>query len=91
MTPETPARAATRDARTKELLRWLAARAGADPATLDAETPLLERGLLDSLGVVDLLLWLEERRGAPVDVAWIRPGAFRDARSIVDAFLEEPR
>lgn len=76
---------------TDALLAWIAARADVEPATIDADTPLLERGLLDSLGVVDLLLWLEERRGAPVDVTRIRPGAFRSARSILAAFSGDAR
>jgi acyl carrier protein len=49
-----------------ELLRFLADQGVALPVEGDA-APLLELGLLDSLALFNLALWIEERIGAPVD------------------------
>ena len=73
------------------LIEWIAARNGLPPGAVDPTTPLIEGGLLDSLRVLDLLLAIEERRGAPPDPMALGPGAFRDARTIAARFLEETR
>lgn len=41
--------------------------------TLNAETPLFESGQLDSLGLLNLVTWIEDRIGVPVDVASLDP------------------
>ena len=33
---------------------------------IDAFTPLFETGIVDSLGIIDLLAFVEDRTGAPV-------------------------
>lgn len=78
-----------RDAR--EALRDWIRRHGrmTDPAQLTDDTPLVEGGILSSLQVLDLLLLLEELRGAPVDVTRLQPGAFHDIDAIVAGFLED--
>ncbi len=55
---------------------------GLDPGALRDDTPLLDNGLLSSLQVMDLLLFVESLRGAPVAPAALRPGTFRDLASI---------
>jgi hypothetical protein len=60
-----------------------------DPRDLRDDTPLLERRILTSLQLADLLLFLEELRGTPVDVEGLTGSAFRDLDSMVKAFLPE--
>ena len=75
----------------RETLRaFLAEASGQTPApALRGDTPLIETGILTSLGVADLLLLLEELRGQPLDLGAIRPGSFKDLDTIVSTFLEE--
>ncbi len=56
-------------------------------ADLADDTPLIERRYLTSLQVTDLLMFLEELRGAPVDPAHLEPGVFRSIDTIHQAFL----
>ena len=68
--------------------RWVLERnPGLDEADLADDTPLIERRYLTSLQVADLLVFLEELRGAPVDPARLRPGVFRSIEAIHQAFL----
>ena len=52
------------------------------------DTPLVERRILTSLDVMDLILFLERLRGRPVDVQSLGAGSFRDVDTIVSGFLE---
>ena len=58
-------------------------------ADLRDDTPLLERRILTSLQLADLLLFLEELRGGPVDLERVTGASFRDLASLVKAFLPE--
>ncbi len=49
-----------------ELLRFLVDQGVDLPAESDA-VPLFEQGLLDSLALFNLVLWIEERTGTPID------------------------
>jgi acyl carrier protein len=67
--------AATRDAFNRALIdfvtRLVRARSNAADAAaieIDASTPLFETGLIDSLGVLELLAFLEERTGRPIPI-----------------------
>ena len=40
---------------------------------VQAGTPLFESGRLDSLALFNLVMWIEDRTGAPVDVGSIDP------------------
>lgn len=60
-----------------------------DAAELRDDTPLLERRILTSLQLADLLLFLEELRGAPVELEGLTGAAFRDLESLVTTFLPE--
>lgn len=50
-------------------------------------TPLISSRLLTSLQITDLLLYIEDVRGEPLDVAQLRPGAFRDIDAIYTSFF----
>ncbi len=60
-----------------------------DAADLHDDTPLLERRILTSLQLADLLLFLEELRDAPVDLEGITGSSFRDLGSMVRSFLPD--
>ncbi len=70
------------------LRRWVLERnPDLDDAELADDTPLIERRYLTSLQVPDLLLFIEELRGAPVDPTHLKPGVFRSIGSIHQTFL----
>ncbi len=58
-----------------------------DDAELGDDTPLLERRILSSLQIADLLLFLEELRGKPVELEGLTGAAFRDLGAMARAFL----
>ena len=60
------------------------------PPLSDA-TPLIEEGILSSVQVPDLILFIEDLRGRPVDIAELKPGSFRSVEAIVAAFFSEVR
>jgi acyl carrier protein len=43
------------------------------PSDLGDDTPLISDGLLDSLGLFNLALWIETQTGAPIDLTSIDP------------------
>ena len=74
----------TRDA----LRRWIAEQSGkASFENLTNDTPLFRSGILKSVQVSDLLLYIEELAGRAVDVEQIKPGVFRDIDSIFRSFF----
>jgi acyl carrier protein len=50
-------------------------------------TPIIEEGILSSVQVPDLILFIEELRGRAVDINELKPGAFRSVDAIVRTFL----
>ena len=60
-----------------------------DGVELTDETPLLEKRILSSLQIADLLLFLEELRGTPVELEGLTGASFRDLASMSRAFLAE--
>lgn len=56
---------------------------------LTDETPLLEKRILSSLQIADLLLFLEELRGEPVELEGLTGASFRDLGAMSRAFLAE--
>jgi hypothetical protein len=74
------------------LRRWILDRNHAiDPADLRDDTPLVSTRLVTSLHVMDLILFIESLRQAPVDVESLRPGAFGDLATIHRTFFEQER
>jgi acyl carrier protein len=67
---------------------WIVAHAKVDaPGELGDQTPLLETGLLSSLDIVELVLFLEELRGAEIDTDAIEPDAFVSVDAIWEGFF----
>ena len=58
------------------------------PNEIQGDTPILERRIVKSLDVMDLILFLEELRGRPIDVEKLKPGVFRNIDAIWENFFE---
>lgn len=81
----------TASASRKERLRaWILANGkGIDDANLRDDTPLLERRIISSLQLAELLLFLGELRDEPVDLEKVSGAALRDLSSIMKTFLAD--
>lgn len=73
----------------RERLRtWIFERSGEHAADLRDDTPILERGILTSLDVVELVVLIEEMRGGrEVSVETLEPAAIRDVNAIYRSFF----
>jgi acyl carrier protein len=60
---------------------------GARPsATIDASTPLFETGVIDSLGIIDLLAFVENATGRPIPMRKVDMRFFGTVDRITRAF-----
>lgn len=66
------------------------ARHGARPVNVDAFTPLFETGIIDSLGIIDLLAFVEMMTGRAVPMRKIDLRFFGTVERISRAFWVEP-
>jgi len=66
---------------------WIRATAGEGTSEVEDTTPLIASGLITSLQVMSLLLYIEELRQDPIDPASLRPGVFRDIDTIYATFF----
>jgi acyl carrier protein len=70
------------------LRHWiLRASPGLAPEELTDATPIIERGILKSIQVMDLLLTLEKLLGRRIEAEQLRPGVFRSIDAIVASFF----
>ncbi len=60
-------------------------------ADLDASTPLITSGLVDSVSLFDLALWIEAATGRPIDLARVTLPADWDSVDAILAFVEAQR
>ena len=68
---------------------WIVRTSGkVQPSEVAHDTPILERRIVKSLDLMDLILFLEELRGSPIDVEKLRPGVFRNIDAIWKNFFE---
>jgi len=76
---------------TRNALReWLAAKNGrVSPGDIDDDTALVSNGILKSIHVLDLILWIEERLEHQVEVQSIRSGSFASIDAIHRHFFHE--
>lgn len=63
---------------------------GQDPATLGPEVPLISSGVIDSVGTLKLVLFLEETYGVEIDAADIDAGRL-DSLARINALIESKR
>jgi acyl carrier protein len=69
----------------------LLARHGAarSAATIDASTPLFETGVIDSLGIIDLLAFVESATGRPIPMRKVDMRYFGTVDRIARTFWDE--
>lgn len=71
-----------------QLRTWIVNRARDKPDGFRDDMPILENGILTSLDVVELILFIENLRGgAEVSTEDLEPSAFRDVDSIYRSFF----
>lgn len=71
------------------LLEWMRAHSRAVPAAeLQVDTPLIQRGVITSLQLAELILFIEQAGGRPIDVARLVPGTFHSVATIAARFFE---
>ncbi len=73
----------------RQLRDWIVDRAKEKPDEMKDDTPILERGILSSLDVVELILFIERIKGDEVDMEKIQPEAIRDVDAIYQAFFAD--
>ena len=78
----------TNEAEIREQLRtWIWNRAKDKPYELKDDTKILDDGVLSSLDIVELVLFIENLRGSEVDVDALQPDSFKDVDSIFKSFF----
>jgi len=91
--PPAPERPETREAFARALIEFikgpLFVRHGAGPMEVDESTPLFETGVIDSLGIIDLLAFVETATGRPVPMRKIDMRFFGTVNRISHAFWNE--
>lgn len=76
----------------QELQTYLLSEVAVDKGkpSLDPDTDLLQQGIIDSLGIMNLVLFMEKSFGVKVDDEEILPENFQTLKSIV-AFVERKK
>ena len=76
----------------RESLRgWILSRAGAQTGRLADDAPILAEGLLSSLDVVELVLFVESLRGEEVDADAIEPEALASIDALYATFFGDEK
>jgi len=72
----------------RELRTWIVDRAKDTPEKMEDDTPILETGILSSLDVVELILFVEHLLNEEVDIDDLDATAIRDVNAIFAAFFK---
>lgn len=71
-----------------ELKKWIVAHSKVPVSNeLADDTPILERGILSSLDIVELVLFVESLRGDEVDTEAIEPAVFTSIDTLYHGFF----
>jgi hypothetical protein len=74
----------------RALREWIVRRAHRPvDGELRDDTPILERRVITSLQVMELILFVQKTAGRPVDVAQLKPSSFRSIDHIYRTFFTE--
>jgi hypothetical protein len=69
---------------------WIVEKAaGICAADITEDTPIVEQRILSSLQVANLLLYIEQMSGAPIEISSLRPGVFHSLAAIYRHFFAE--
>jgi len=81
----------SREAEIRQALReWVVKTSGKiKPQELDDETPIIERRIISSVHVLDLILMIEHLSDTPIDVGKLKVGVFRNINTIYRNFFAE--
>ena len=71
------------------MLAWLNTRFAAKGVVVTADTPLFAKGLIDSLGILELIAWTEVNTGRVVPDERIRMDNFGTVARIARMFVRE--
>lgn len=72
----------------RQIREWVVRKSGkVTPGELTDDTAILERRLITSLQVMDLILFIEELSGASIDVSQLKQGVFRNVDAIWRSFF----
>ena len=71
------------------MVAWLNTRFAAKGIVITAETPLFTRGVIDSLGILELIAWTEVHTGRIVPDECIRMDNFGTVARIAQMFVPE--
>jgi acyl carrier protein len=71
------------------MLSWLNSRFASKRIVITADTPLFAKGLIDSLGILELIAWTEVNTGHTVPDERIRMDNFRTVARIARVFVPE--
>jgi acyl carrier protein len=71
------------------MVTWLNSRFAATGIVIATETPLFTKGLIDSLGILELIAWTEVNTGRTVPDERIRMDNFRTVARIAQVFVPE--
>jgi acyl carrier protein len=74
-----------------ELIRSIGEWNPALDGSVGRETPLLSSGRLDSMGLFQLLVWIEQKTGHAIDATAIDMSAEWDTVDAIVAFVERER
>ncbi len=74
----------------KALRDWIISKSRhKDAAALTDETLVLEQRILNSVQIMDLILYLEELSQKPFDMEKLKPGVFSSVNKIYETFFQE--
>jgi hypothetical protein len=79
---------AVREAFVRDTLVWVNRRFAAGGPLVTAHTPLFAGGLVNSLGILELIAWTERAAGRRIPDVEIRMDNFRTVARIAEVFLE---
>ncbi|HEY2515079.1 MAG TPA: hypothetical protein VGI39_29640 [Polyangiaceae bacterium] len=79
----------TRQEARHELRTWVTNTTRTPPADLRDDTPILEQRIITSLDVAELVLFLEDLRGKPIDYTLLNGASLRSVDAICTAFLAD--
>ncbi|HJQ69203.1 MAG TPA: hypothetical protein VKA70_09535 [Blastocatellia bacterium] len=72
----------------RSLRDWIAKKNGKiRPEEIGDQTPIIEQRIISSLQVMDLIFFLEQLSGKPIEVEDLKPGVFRDIDTIYQNFF----
>jgi acyl carrier protein len=73
----------------QDLREWISQKSGKmRPEDISDDTPIIEQRIIKSLQIPDLILYIEEHTGRPIDVEQLKPGVFRNIDTIYRNFFE---